>query len=193
MARPSSPGMAFTSATSVESLASSDGGRRDRRIIVTSGPVTRPTSPARSTNASSPRRWDFHAVRAAMMRPAKHTREPRPLVPEAAATATASRRLRGPSASESSARRMAPVKTTGVGPSRMRSARKAVYSRVLVPWATTTPSIDASRAVSRAASAICIICVGSRRQLATRLTSMTWRSTPGVSTRALTSIASRAA
>ena len=53
-------------------------------------------------------------------------------------------RFAGPSHPGSETVRMAPQKTTGFGLSRVRSSRKAVSSRVSVPWVITTASTAGS-------------------------------------------------
>ena len=71
-----------------------------------------------------------------------------------AATAIASRRLRGPSVSVDVGRRWAPVSTTGRASSWVRSRRIAVSSSVSVPWVTTTPSTSSRSSCFATASAM---------------------------------------
>ena len=65
---------------------------------------------------------------------------PSPRASARPASAIASRRFAGPSASGASALFAAPVNTTGAAPSYVRSSHSAVSSIVSVPWVTTTPS-----------------------------------------------------
>ena len=104
--------------------------------------TTRPTTPsAPDENASSRCGCALRTLRAAWISPAKTTTtdEGAPL----AATAMASARLLGPSASRADAGRIAPVMTTGLVAATTRDRKKAVSSSVSVPCVTTMPTTSA--------------------------------------------------
>ncbi|MDH6138803.1 hypothetical protein P3T35_000792 [Kitasatospora sp. GP30] len=106
----------------------------------------KPTSPTRlpdgSAKASAATVWVFTVPRAACTLPSKTISTPRSRT--VAAVTRASCRLPGPSPSAASIGSWAPVKTTGRGSWWWRSTRKAVSSRVSVPWVTTMPSTAGS-------------------------------------------------
>ncbi len=63
-----------------------------------------------------------------------------PVAAGSAATRIELKRFMGPSAETDDDGRMAPVQTTGLALFTVRCRKKAVSSRVSVPWVTTTPS-----------------------------------------------------
>ena len=103
---------------------------------------------------------------------------PRSRAAGAAASRIASARLRGPSASGSSAARCAPVNTTGVAAVWARSTRYADSSIVSVPWVTTTPSTPGSAAASTTRRVRCTTSARLRLKLPIRKTSSTSTRTP---------------
>ena len=117
--------------------------------------VTRPSEPPFGLwNVSSAEACILITSSAGSIVPPRQTTTPMPRIEAAAATRTASRRLAGPSNPGSSDARIAPVTTTGLGPSSTRSQQKAVSSIVSVPWTMTAPSTAGSASAERTTSAI---------------------------------------
>ena len=82
------------------------------------------------------------------MRSLSMTRAPRFSASLLAARVTAASRLNGPSALIAVAGRMAPTTTTGFLLLTVRSRKKAVSSRVSVPWVMTTPLVSRSESLA---------------------------------------------
>src|SRR5271168_5360047 len=155
-------------------LSSPRNARRWDRLSITPLSTVPTRSPAKPSWVATLRRPKGRSTR-----PAKHTSTPRSRAAGSDATAIASRRFAGPSASGASALRMAPVNIRGTSPLWVMSSHSAVSSRVSVPWVTTKPSAPPWVA-ARAAAPITSQSGGASCELSRANTSTTSTSRPVV-------------